>query len=239
MKLTLSILSILVTIAFAGSASAQIVGSDFSDSAVFNTSGGAFDDIGVDDLDTGDNITVTDWSFGNTGGILRDTASDNQMPSDNVAKFNGASQATVDLPVVGSTAGLLASHSFSINIPAGTILDLEDVTFDWRKATAGTNSRWLAFNTSLDAGNIIWSGLGVARNGFDSESISLLAPAYQDLTNQTVTFNFYAGGEGTGDIDIDTIVIDGTAVTTAIPEPTSALGIVVVAMGFCARRRKN
>ena len=74
--------------------------------------------------------------------------------------------------------------------------------------------------------------------------IDLTAANYQNLTDTTVTFNFYAGGSGTGDIDFDTVVIDGrvSAVTESIattPEPAAAaLGVLGIA-GLMLRRRQR
>lgn len=238
MNLRLLLFPIVAALAWVSTSSADIVGSDFSDSAVFNAAGGNYDNSAgsVDDLDAADNISVTGWTFTGTGALIGfDANAQVGMPNDNVTKFNGDGQS---LPAVGTSAAGLACHSFGINIPAGTTLDLSDVTFDWRQATGTTSQvRWLAFNTSLDGGNVIWSEVGLIRNNFDSESISLAGAQYQGLTAQTVTFNFYAGGTGSGDIDIDTIVIDGTAIT--VPEPTTALPMFLVAMGLYSRRRKK
>ncbi|MEX2216616.1 MAG: PEP-CTERM sorting domain-containing protein [Phycisphaeraceae bacterium] len=78
--------------------------------------------------------------------------------------------------------------------------------------------------------------MGPARPTFDSELIDLSGALYQNLTNTTVFFQWYAGGTGSGDIDIDNIVISGMIVQ--VPEPaTATLGLLGLA-GLMARRRR-
>ena len=137
------------------------------------------------------------------------------MPSDQVTKINGDGQGR---PAVGTPPAGLASVSFSIVIPAGATVNLSSVSWDWRKATGGGNARWLAFRTSLDA-NLTFSEFGVARNAFESADIDLSGAAYQGLTDTTVTFHWYAGGEGSGDIDFDTVIIDGEVGNAAANPP--------------------
>ena len=215
---------------------ALIAGSDFSDSAVFNAAGGGYDNsVGsTDDLNLADNISVSDWSFANGGGLIGfDANAQIGMPNDNVTKFNGINNSSATPPILGSSGAALATHSFSLSIPAGTTLNLESVTFDFRRATPSGNQRWLAFDTSLDSG-IIFSEIGLARDDFDSETIDLSGATYQGLTNTTVTLNWYAGGEGSGDIDIDTIIVNGTV----IPEPGSSALVGLGALGLLRRRRR-
>ena len=138
------------------------------------------------------------------------------MPSDQVTKINGDGQGR---PPVGTPPVGLASVSFSIVIPAGTTVNLSSVSCDWRKATGSGNARWLAFRTSLDA-NLTFSEFGVARNAYESADIDLSGAAYQGLTDTTVTFHWYAGGEGSGDIDFDTVIIDGEVGNSAANPPT-------------------
>jgi hypothetical protein len=229
---------IIVTIAalFITAAAANggmIAGADFSDAAAFNAAGGAYDIVNTDDLNAADNVAVTNWAFAG-GGAFDAPPFDNNaqvgMPNDNVTKIDGDG---AGLPAVGTLPADLNEVSFSIDIPAGTIVDLTNVTWDWRLATDGDNVRWLAFRTSLDA-NLIFSKAGIARNDFDSETVSLAGAAYQNLTNQTVTFHWYAGGEGSGDIDFDTVIVNGNVT----PEPAT---MSLLALGGLAllRRRRN
>jgi hypothetical protein len=135
--------------------------------------------------------------------------------------------------MLGDSGASLATHTFSIDILANTRVALTSITFDWRMATGGPNTRWLAFDTSLDSG-VIFTEVGLLRNAFDSETIDLSGPLYQDLTG-TVSFNFYAGGTGSGDIDIDTIVLNGDV--RVIPEPTTGL-LGLCGLVFLIRRRR-
>ena len=195
---------------------APIAGSDFS-SAVFDVDGGIYDNslASTDDLNLTDNVTVTNWS--GVAFASFDANAQAGMPSDNVTKINGDNQGQ---PLVGSSPAGFASVSFSIVIPAGTRVDLSSVDWVSRQATGGPSSiRWLAFNTSLDT-NIIYSAVGSHRNAVDSVSVDLSGSAYQGLTDTTVTFNWYAGGTGTGDQDFDTPIVHGTVSDTTANPPT-------------------
>ncbi len=205
---------------------ALIAGVDFSDA------GGA-NDATPDDLNAGDGITVSTWSFpGSTGGVSFDTNANTGRVSAPVGKLNG--------PVTSGVAPVLTAvptdgiHQFSIAIPANVTLDLTSVSFDHSMATGGANSRWIAFNTSLDT-DLLYSQVSVARPAFTSTSLPLSGAPYTGLSGTTVDFIWYAGGEGSGDIDIDTIVIEGTIV--AIPEP-SALSLLALS-AFALIRRKR
>ena len=239
MKTKITTISALLGVALVSSASAALIaGADFSDSAVFNAAGGANDNsaTSVDDLDAGDGVTVSGWSFVN-GGSLADLDANAQvgMPGGtdpHVTKFNGNGQAQ---PILGASASAAGTHSFSINVPAGFVVNLESVSFDWRQAT-GTASqvRWLAFDTSADSG-VIFSEVGAIRNAFESDTVDLSGASYQGLGG-TVTFNFYAGGTGSGDIDIDTIVVNGSV--AAVPEPSGVALLGLGALAFLKRRRR-
>ncbi|YCM46731.1 PEP-CTERM sorting domain-containing protein [Verrucomicrobiaceae bacterium 227] len=216
---------------------AQIAGSDFSDSAVFNAPGGAYDnsDTSTDDLNPSDNVTVSGWTFANGGAFSAiDANAQVDMPSDLVTKIDGAVSGT-SIPAIGSDPSSLSSVSFSIIIPENTIVDLTSVTFDWRKATPSANVRWLAFNTSLDSG-LLYSQNGQVRNNVDSANIDLSGALYQGLTNQTVTFNWYAGGEGSGDVDFDTPIVNGTV--SQVPEPSGSALFGLGILGMMLRRRR-
>lgn len=202
----------------AGLSAAPIAGSDFSNSATFNQPGGSLSNT-TDDLDVADGVTVSGWGTGGGGAFIGNLDANAQvgMPNDTVTKINGDAES---IPSVGSPpSGSLASVSFSITIPADTTVDLTSVTWDWRKATGSGNARWLAFRTSLDA-TIIFSEFGLARNAVTNETITLADPKYKGLSGQTVTFYWYAGGEGSGDTDIDTIIVNGDVNENASTLPT-------------------
>ncbi|MBR01537.1 MAG: hypothetical protein CMO60_11860, partial [Verrucomicrobiales bacterium] len=113
---------------------APIAGSDFSTAAVFDQNGGNYDIAlsGTDDIDSTDNVTVTNWVFGGTGKFQNfDGNAQVSMPSDQVTKIDGNSMTQ---PAIGTLPAGMAYVSFSINIPAGTTVDLSSVTWPWRKA---------------------------------------------------------------------------------------------------------
>lgn len=178
-----------------------LVGVDFSDGF-----GGS--DPNPDDLTPTDSVTVSAWGFpGATGQILENDANANGgRPSAPVAKFDGV-VGPGSPPAVGSAPPSDGIHQFSITV--GSIpLDLSKVSFQFSKATGGGNARWLAFRTSLDD-SLIFSEPGESRPTFEEVELVLDDPKCRELTNQTIDFIWYCGGEGSGDIDIDSIVIDG------------------------------
>ena len=211
---------ILVFLPWCPLSAAPIAGADFSNAAVFGAPGGTYDNSpsSTDDLDLTDSLTVTNWVFSGGGGFVGfDGNAQVGMPGDLVTKINGNAESR---PAVGTApAANLASVSFSIVIPAGTTLNLSSVAWDWRKATGSGNVRWLAFNTSLDP-VLTFSELGLARNAVQNAVVDLTGAAYQGLSDTTVTFHWYAGGEGSGDIDFDTVVVSGELGDAAANPPT-------------------
>ena len=120
---------------------------------MFNAAGGAYDIAlsSTDDLDLGDNVSVSDWAFGGTGKFQNfDANAQVSMPNDNVTKIDGDAQTQ---PAVGTSTNGFASVSLSIDIPAGTQVDLTSVTFDFRKATGSGNIR-CAGNQYRDNGSV-------------------------------------------------------------------------------------
>jgi len=226
----------------AGGGAVAIAGTDFSNTPVFNAPGGSsnLDNANIDDLNLSDNITVTNWAFAGGGGFEGwDGNAQNGMANSPVTKLNGGGSHAQ--PGVGDDPPTFNEASFSIDIPDDTIVDLTTVTWDWRAATDGTNQRWLAFRTSLDD-TLVFSELALARNAVDSQIITLDDPMYKNLTDQSVSFYWYASGQGSGDIDIDTIIVNGEIRdAAAIPEPgtfaLAALGLLGLAW-FGRRRRR-
>jgi len=178
---------------------APLVGVDFS-----NASNG--NDQTPDDLDLGDSITVSAWSFEGTGGITFDGNSNTGRATAPFGKFNGPTTDGTP-PAVGSVPPIDGIHRFSITIGADEV-NLTKISFDFSAATGSGNRRWLAFRTSLDD-NLIFSELGPARPNLNEAAIDLSGVQYEGLSNQTVDFIWYAGGEGSGDIDIDNILVEG------------------------------
>ena len=177
-----------------------LAGVDFA-----NSTGGY--DTTPDDLDPSDAITVSGWTFTAGGGLSNDGNAQTGRSSTPVGKFNGENGAAQ--PAVGDPPPANNIHAFSITVPAGYQLHLADVSFDFSRATGGGDQRWLAFRTSLDS-TLLYSQVGPARSALLSANIDLGGAPYQGLENQTVTFYWYAGGPGSGDIDIDSIVIRGS-----------------------------
>lgn len=186
--------------------SVPIAGVDFSDESGAST-------IIPEDLDPGDSVTVSaGWTFpGTTGQILQGDANANAgRASAPVVKFDGpVTDGTV--PLVGDPAPTDGIHQFSIQVGADP-LKLTKVSFDFGKATGSANIRWMAFKTSLDD-RLIYSEVGLARPAFTSVELNLSGTQYENLQNQTVDFVWYCGGQGSGDMDIDSIVIEGVVTT--------------------------
>ena len=179
-----------------------IAGVDFDD-------GPGVDDITPDDLELTDGVTVSDWIFSGGGSILGvDNNANAARDSAPVRKINGPNNSSPTPPAVGDAPPVDGVHSFSITIDAAPI-NLESVQFDYSKATGSGNIRWIAFRTSLDA-NIIFSEVGQIRPAFPTVLIDLTDPKYQNLSDQTVEFIWYCGGQGTGDMDIDSIIINAS-----------------------------
>ena len=181
-----------------------IAGVDFE-----NNSNTAFNRT-PDDLNPNDGITVSfDWE--GSLNVLEDNGAQ-------VAPTSGSSTAEIDqgssltsLPNVAPTTG---HASWSITIPDSVTLNLSNITFDWRQGTSNpSQTRWGIFNTSIDGGpggSIAWSIENPPiRPIWENVSVDLSGPAYQGLTNTTVTFYWYT--ERTGS-DIDTIVLSGSSV---------------------------
>lgn len=226
MKRTILILATLALVSSLGTASAALIaGVDFSDGA------GNFD-ITPDDLNATDMISVSAWTFENGGNITNDGNSQAGRVSAPVGKFDGENGGLQ--PAVGAAPPVNNVHWFSITIPDGVIVNLTNVKFSYSQATDGiANVRWLAFRTSLDS-ELIFSEVGPFRPALDDEDILLTDARYTNLTDQTVQFLWYAGGSGTGDIDIDSIQIEGTV----IPEPSVVAILALGGLGFLLRRRR-
>lgn len=194
-----------------------IAGVDFDDGF------GASNDI-PDDLNTADSVTVSaGWTFPGTtnGGIIQgDANADAGRDSAPLVKFNGPGGNNILQPAVGEAPPTDGIHSFSIDI-GDDLMTLTRVSFDFSAATGSTNVRWMAFRTSLDP-NIIYSEVGPARPALTSAVIDLAGAQYAGLQNQTVEFIWYCGGQGSGDMDVDSIVIEGIE---DIPSDTDADGL--------------
>jgi hypothetical protein len=178
-----------------------LIGVDFSN-------GAGTSDPTPDDLNPDDTVTVSGWTLpGLTGGIIQGDANADAGRADApVVKFDGVVGPGTE-PAVGSAPPTDGIHQLTITV--GVIpLDLKKISFSFSKATGGSNARWLAFRTSLDSG-LIFSQQGQARPSFEKIEIILDDAKYEGLTNQSIDLIWYCGGEGSGDIDIDSIVIDG------------------------------
>lgn len=191
----------LCGLCFGNVMASPLIGVDFSDGF-----GGS--DPSPDDLEPDDSLTVSGWVFpGATGQIIENDANANGgRPSQPVAKFDGVVGPGTP-PAVGSAPPNDGIHQFSITVGA-VPLDLEKVEFQFSKATGGSNARWLAFRTSLDD-SLIFSEPGQSRPTFEKVELTFEDAKYKGLTDQTINFIWYSGGEGSGDIDIDSIVVDG------------------------------
>lgn len=220
-----------------GSTPIAIAGVDFE-----NAGNTAYDNS-PDDLNTADGITVSSgWTVGGSAsGVI----------NDNNANNAGTTSGSYASKINGGTSGGMPSttpddfYSWSITIPEDEILDMDKIEFDIRAGT-GSTSRWGMFNTSLDGGEDggtpLWSlaplpGRNATPN-WEHVSVDLSGPLYQGLTDETVTFYWYAGN--TGD-DIDSIVLTGLVSAAAVPEPSTfalaSLGLL--GLGWFVQRRKR
>ena len=228
---------VLGAVSIQSSASATLIaGSDFSDAAVFGRAGGAYDIVNTDDLNVADGISVGPWTFSNGNGFSSwaDGGARPGMPTDQVTKIDGISNDP--LPILGGDTSGFGSVSFQIDVPAGTQLDLTSVNFYWRMATGGaTQERWVGFNTSLDSG-LTFVEVGPARPEVVNTTIDLSDPRFQGLTDTSVTFNWYAGGAGSGDIDFDLPTVNGNV--SVIPEPSAVALFGLAGLAAFMRRRR-
>ena len=211
----------VVSVAITTSASAALIaGVDFEITPGAAGNSGNFDRT-PDDLDAGDGISVsTDWTASN-------------LAWDNNAQAGLIAPSTI-------AARSQNQNSWSITIPDTVELDLAGISFLARGATGSTGSptgRDALFNTSLDGGpggTMLWSDLDIiGRPAWVPVSIDLSGPTYQDLTDTTVTFYWYAPAGG---VDLDTIEVSGTA--TVIPEPAT-MGLLAIGGLLGLRRRRR
>ena len=206
------LLSVAIVLLVAQAGAAPIAGADFSNGAAFDTT--------PDDLVVADGITVSGWVTSPDGSVGGNGSGNNGRASAPIGKFNGPTTSGVP-PAVGSAPPTQGMHSFSISIPAGITINLTRVTFDFSRATGGSAQRWLAFRTSLDSG-LLFSQVGSARPTWDSVDLPLSGAKYEELNDETVTFYWYSGGEGSGDCDIDSIVIEAEEAASSPPTVTNS-----------------
>lgn len=195
---------------------ALIAGVDFEDGS------GGFDRT-PDDLNPGDGITT---SSGTGGDLYEGWELDNNGALRNDNGANGAGAFEGNFP-----ARLQDSGAFwTITIPVGVILDLDNVSFATRGATGG-GGRDIDFTTSLDGGVLLYDNdnLPGRNTGWTPVSIDLTDAKYKGLTDTTVQFIWSSPNAA----DIDAIVVSGTV----IPEPTS-LALLGLGGLLIARRRR-
>lgn len=233
-KLFYTLMAVVMVSALGATTShaALIAGVDFDDGS------GTYDRT-PDDLNLADGISVSVWTVADLGiRTLPDGGAQTGRASVPVGKTNGSPGTST--PLVGDAAPTGFSGFFTLTIPSSLVLDLTNVTFDFSGATTSPQVRWLAFKTSLDA-NLTFAQDAdtVVRPNFINADVDLSGALYQGLTGTTVDFAWYSGGAGSGDVDIDTIVINGTV--SAIPEPSSMLllGLGFAGMFGVSRRRKK
>ena len=218
----------------ASAASVALVGTDFSDSAVFGAIGGTYDGVNFDDFDATDGITVSTWD---ATAQSRLSLGENIDLLDNSAKLNGddANNSTTPLPNGTVIAGGSWTAAFTLSIDIGKTLNLDSIDFVSQVATTTTNGRWLVFGSSQDSGEVVWNVQPEGReNTATSSTIDLTGSQYQNLTGD-VTFYWAAGGPGSGDIEFDNIVVNGTV---AVTEAASAALLGLGGLALILRRRK-
>ncbi|MGF1527114.1 MAG: hypothetical protein ACFCBW_10020 [Candidatus Competibacterales bacterium] len=214
-------LTLYLTVGIAKAVPIAIAGVDFEGgtSSVF--------DRNPDDLDPNDGISVSSGDNGVdvfSGWNLLQFAQNGNPPR----SFSGLLRNDIGANDAGSTSPDFPARledntrgSWSINIPNNVLLDLDRVEFDVRGATSASG-RGAQFNTSLDGDNILWEDLNLPgrTSGFIRIVVDLSDMLYQDLTDQSVAFNWISTTAGA--IDLDTIEVYGTAeVVVAAPIPIS------------------
>jgi len=222
-KITYTVLAVVMMVGATTAHAGLIAGIDFDDGS------GVYDRT-PDDLDLLDGIIVSDVGAigGGSFASVVDNSSNAGRPSPPVGKLDGGGGTNPGMGAAPTAQGAF----FSITIPDGVIFDLDSVSWISSQATGtASNVRWLAFKTSLDD-TLLYSAVGTHRPSFDTVSIPFTDPMYKNLTDTTIEFQWYAGGSGSGDQDMDTIVINGTVV----PEPAT---LTLVALGLLAWRRKR
>ena len=157
-------------------------------------------------------------------------------------------------------SGLTTSTYFEISLSAaaGYELDLSSITFDLGAQNASaTDTYEVRASLRSDADNdnfqsyILFDqnnsntatyvrAAGVSGTGFSSWSADLSGASYQDLSN--ITFRFYPRddqNDANSFYRYDNVVINGAAVSTVVPEPSS-LALVFSGAALCGigRRRK-
>ena len=197
-------------------------------------------DRNPDDHDLLDGITVSNGNApmqfdGWTLVRLSDNASfTGLLRNDNGANLAGATTPNFPARLEGGAIG-----SWSINIPAGVVLNMDRIEFDVRAATGGSGRDGF-FRTSLDGATNLWEDLNLpGRNtGWLHVVVDLSGPLYQGLTNQSLAFIWETNtSSGTGAIDLDTIQVYGDVVNP-IPEPATAALAMMGLAGLMARRRR-
>jgi hypothetical protein len=181
-------------------------------------------DSSPDDLNPADGISVSSGTaapvFNGWTLLLLDGSNGAAGNLRNDAGANAAGATTPDFPARLETA---RTGSWSITIPADVVLDLDRMEFDVRAAT-NASGRDGQFNTSLDGNVLLWEDLnlnGRTSGNWQHISVDLSGPLYQDLTGQTVSFNWRTTTSGA--IDLDTILLYGTIDTGSHPFAITAI----------------
>lgn len=153
--------------------------------------------------------------------------------------FNTGSQNLGESQHLGLSSDGIAA--FAVTIDDTVTLDLTDLDFDARAGTNGVTARNIVFDinnpslsssdNSFDTGGML--GRDQANNGFQTYSPNVAIPAYQGLTDTTITF-YFREQVGTRS-EIDNIVLSGTL--TPVPEPSAALLGAIGALLLLRRRR--
>ena len=208
----------LLALGFALSSDAQaglIAGVDFE-----NGSGGF--SRSPDDLNASDGITV---SSGTSGSVYEGwtLGANGNLRNDSGANSAGAFEGNYPARLQDSGA------TWSITIPTGVVLDLDEITFAVRGATGGTG-RDIQFRTSLEgATEFLYENLNLPGRdiGWTEVTLSLTDTKYDGLTATTVDFIFTSPNGA----DLDAITVSGT-----VPEPST---LALAAFGLLGLRRRR
>jgi hypothetical protein len=192
---------------------------------------------------TGSVKTSSDTDLFSTAPALTDGAG--WTSTINTTTGNPAPSGSVLSNQTGSSQALAISgndyYEFTITPNVGFVLNLTDLTFDYRRFGGGLNATFFV-RSSADS---FATNLGSASTGSDTFAnvvISLSGAPFQNVSSP-LTFRLYAfddmNNAGKGDI-VDNITLNGS--TGVVPEPGTfgllAFGAAGLA-GVIARRRKK
>lgn len=195
-------------------------------------------------------VTISSFTFNSANGSSSDT--ETLTTTSSLALGSGLSGVTYasnqllinGLQTVGDGGNRFINltdnvyFSFSITVPVGATLDLDQIAFDFGyNNSAGYNAQVRSSHDSF--ASILWSQ-GSAASGnvavaAKSADLSVLS-GFQGVTNDTLEFRFYIADQSSS--NTRNFIFDNISITgTAIPEPAAALLGSLGLLALLRRRR--